>query len=154
MRRRILDRLCGRGSDARGTASIELALLAPALVYLMTAGWDFGNALYQQERLVSAARAGAQFGIQSTADSTNYTGMVQAARNDANDTTNSLTVTAQESCICPSGGAISCSSTCSGNVAPWAYDKVTASESYSTFGRYPFVADPIPLTAAAMLRFQ
>jgi Flp pilus assembly protein TadG len=120
----------------------------------MTASWDFGNALYQQERLVSAARAGAQYGIQSTTDSTNYTGMIQAARNDAGDTANSLAITAQQACRCPSGGSVSCTSTCSGNVAPRVYDQVVAAESYSTLGRYPFVADPIPLTSTAMLRFQ
>jgi Flp pilus assembly protein TadG len=151
---KIFRSLGGCGAGDGGTASVELALLAPALAYFMAAGWDFGNALYQQERLVSAARAGAQYGIQSTADSTNYTGMILAARNDANDAGKILKITAQQACTCPGGGSIACTATCTGNTAPRVYDQVVASESYATLGKYPFVANPIPLTSTVMLRFQ
>jgi len=137
----------------KGTAAIELALLAPMLASLATGGWDFGNALLQQERLASAARAGAQFAVASFANSTNYAGMIQAARSDAGDTTNSLTVTAQTVCKCPTGGTISCSGgTCAGNAAAYSYAQVVVSEPYTMSVSYPGIGSSLQLSRQAMLR--
>lgn len=138
--------------ENRGTAAVELAILAPVLGALITSAWDFGNALVQQERITSAARAGAQFALINSSDSTDYTGMVQAARNDATDSTSALTVTAQSVCKCPTGSTVSCSSgTCTGGSVR-TYAQLTVSEQYTTLVTYPFAPNPLNLSSTVFLR--
>jgi Flp pilus assembly protein TadG len=139
-----------------GVAATELAFVAPMLILLMTGGWDLGNVVYQAERLANAARAGAQFGL-ATNNNTNYTGMVQAARNDANDPSNALNVTATQVCVCPGGGtptAAACGANCTGNASQLVYVQVAVGENYTTMFTYPFVSNPVSLSSTVMMRFQ
>lgn len=135
----------------RGTAAVELAILAPVLGTLMTGAWDFGNVMLQQERLTSAARAGAAFALTNTSDSTDYTDMVRAARSDASDSTDALNVTAQTVCNCPTGNSVSCTGSCSGG-SVWTYAQVTVTEQYTTLISYPFTTNPMSLTSTVTLR--
>ena len=156
MWRKILPRMrIRRPLGDEGLAAIELAWVAPVLVLLMTGGWDLGNVIYQAERLTNAARAGAQYGL-ATNNNTDYTGMVQAARNDANDPNSALNVTANQVCTCPGGTptAAACGGTCANGASQLAYVQVTAKENYSTMFTYPFVSNPVSLTGTVMLRFE
>ena len=143
-----------RGLGDRGNVAIEFAVLAPILLALMTGAWDFGNCFIQSERLASAARAGAQYGIQSAAHATDFAGMVQAARNDANDGDNALAVTASQVCFCPGGASVACTGTCAGVPAPGYYAKLVVSEDYTTLFTYPFVTNPISLSTQILMRQQ
>jgi Flp pilus assembly protein TadG len=137
-----------------GVAGMELALATPMLALLMTGGFDFGRAIYEQHRLTAAAQAGVQYATASVSNLANPAGIIAAARADASDTTNSLTVTAG-SCTCPTGTSLcSTAATCTGSSVSGTYQKVTVSESYSTIGRYPFVSNPFTLTAQSMVRVQ
>jgi Flp pilus assembly protein TadG len=153
-----LHRAIGRGrrlwQDNTGVAGIELALAAPMLVLLMTAGYDFGMILYEQHRLTSAARAGVQYGIQSSSTWTDTTDIAAAVRADANDTSDSLTVT-PTTCTCP-GGTNPCSTatTCSGSAVSGTYVKVTVTESYATVITYPFIGSPVTITGQALIRVE
>ena len=156
MWRKILRRLrIRRPLGNEGLAAIELAFVTPFLVLLMTGGWDLGNTIYQAERLANAARAGTQYGL-TTNNNANYAGMVQAARNDANDPNNALNVTATQVCTCPGGTptAAACGANCSGNASQLVYVQVTVIENYATMFTYPFVSNPVSLTSVVMLRFQ
>jgi len=157
MWRKILPRLrLRRRLGSEGLAATELAFVAPMLILLMTGGWDLGNVVYQAERLANAARAGTQYGL-ANGNNTNYTGMVQAARNDANDPNNALNVTATQVCVCPGGGtptAAACGANCTGNASQLDYVQVTVNENYSTMFTYPFVSNPVSLTSTVMLRFK
>jgi len=139
---------------ADGAAAVELALIAPVLALLMTGGFDFGHALYEQHRLAAAARAGVQYAMQSNTAWTDTTNITAAARADADDTANSLTVT-PTTCTCP-GGNPQCSTAtaCTGSTVSGTYVKVTVSESYSTLVTYPFVASPLSLSSSALVRVQ
>jgi Flp pilus assembly protein TadG len=141
--------------DARGTAAIELALLAPFLALMTTGGFDFGRALYEQHRLTSAARAGIQYAIQSSSNWTNSTGIVAAARADANDTTAQALTISTGQCTCP-GGSTKCAATsiCTGSTVSGTYVQVTVSESYATLVSYPFVTTPLSLSSQAIVRVQ
>jgi Flp pilus assembly protein TadG len=141
-----------RSLGIKGTAAIELALLAPLLMTLGTGSWDFGNALREEQRLESAARAGAQFATASIANASDYEGTIHAARNDASDAKNALGVSAAQVCRCPGGSSVSCSGTCAGNASPRVYEQVIVSERYPTLVKYPFVGNPIALSGSAMLR--
>jgi Flp pilus assembly protein TadG len=140
--------------DKTGVAGIELALAAPMLVLLMTAGYDFGMMFYEQHRLTAAARAGVQYGIQSSSTWTDTTDITAAVRADANDTAASLTVT-PTTCTCP-GGTSPCSTAtaCSGSAVSGTYVMVTVTESYSTVIHYPFIGTPITIKGQALIRVE
>jgi Flp pilus assembly protein TadG len=137
-----------------GIAGVELALATPMLALLMTGGFDFGRAIYEQHRLAAAAEAGVQYATALTANVTNSSGIVAAARADANDTSNSLTVTTSQ-CTCP-GGTPQCSTaaTCTGSTVSGTYVKVAVSESFSTIINYPFVSSPFTVSGVSMTRVQ
>ena len=138
----------------KGIAGVELALATPMLALLMVGGFDFGRAIYEQYRLTTAADAGIQYATASTSNLSNSSGIIAAARSDASDTTNSLTVTTG-ACTCPTGTTLcSAAATCTGSTVTGTYQKVTVSESYSTIMRYPFVSNPFTLTARSMVRVQ
>lgn len=137
-----------------GVAALEFALIAPMLAFLMTGGFDFGRAIYEQHRLSSAARAGVQYAIQSSTTWTNSSSIIAAARADAGDASNSLTVTAGE-CTCPTGTSrCAATSACTGSTLAGTYVKVAVSESYTTLLHYPFVSSPLSLSGQAMIRVQ
>ena len=138
----------------RGTVAVEFAFLAPVLAALTLGAWDFGNCFLESERLASAARAGAQYGIQTAAHATDFAGMAQAARNDANDTDNLLGVSATQVCSCPGGASVACTDSCPGVPQPSFYVKLTVSEDYTTLVTYPFVSNPISLSSQLLIRQQ
>src|SRR5258708_35862446 len=71
-------------NQQRGNALVEAGLIAPVMFLMLSGVIDFGRAFYYTDAAASAARAGAQFGIQSPENLTSYTGMEIAALNDAN----------------------------------------------------------------------
>jgi Flp pilus assembly protein TadG len=140
--------------DEKGIAGVELALATPMLALLMAGGVDFGRAIYEQHRLAAAADAGIQYASASASNLTNSSGIIAAARADASDTTNSLTVTTG-SCTCPTGTTLcSTATTCTGSTVSGTYQKVTVSESYSTIMNYGFVSNPFTITGQSMVRTQ
>lgn len=137
-----------------GVAGVELALATPILALLMTGGFDFGRAIYEQNRLEAAAQAGVQYATESASNWTSTANIIAMARADAGDRTNSLTVTTGQ-CTCPSGANLcSASATCTGSSYSGTYVQVTASESYSTLVNYPFVTSPFTLSSQSMVRVQ
>ena len=149
---RIYRRL--RQLGTKGTAMVEFALVAPFLLLTMSGTWDFGNAIIQHERMESAARAAVAYGIQNPTTATDFAGMTQAARNDANDAKNALQIAATQTCTCPGGGAVACNGVSAGNVPPWTYIQVQVQEPYTTVFPYPFVANPINISSQVIMRAQ
>lgn len=49
-------------------------------------------------------------------------------------------------CVCPNGATVACNTTCTGNLPPLVYVKVTVNGSYSTLFDYPYVSNPITLS--------
>jgi Flp pilus assembly protein TadG len=146
---------CSRGlRDTSGVAAVELALMAPFLALLMTGGYDFSHALYEQHRLAGAARAGVQYAIRSSTAWTDSTDIIAAVRADANDTASALTVATSE-CTCPTG-ATKCSTaaSCTGSTVAGTYVQVTVSESLATVVNYPFITTPLALSSKAIVRVQ
>ena len=136
-----------------GAAAVEFALAVPILALLMTGGFDFGRALFEQHRLTGAARAGAQYAIQASTTWSDTTNIIAAVRGDANDSANSLTVTTSQ-CTCPGGTLCASTATCTGSTVAGTYVKVSVSESYTTLVNYPFVTSPFILSSQAIVRVQ
>ena len=130
---------------------MELALIAPLLILLAMGAIDFGGAINAKMRLASAARAGVQYGAQSTSRAEDITGIRQAARNDHGD--QSLDVTAERSCQCGSDPLpVACDDTCAAGDTPRMYVEVTVEQTYNTLFPWPFIDGPLNLSTQAIMR--
>jgi Flp pilus assembly protein TadG len=117
-------------SCRRGVTAVEFAVSAPILLAAVLGLGELGTATAQKVRLMSAARAGAQYAINNTTGTdAAITSAVKAAANLGPDP---VTVTVTRSCGCDDGSTVSCSGgTCSsGSVREWV--AVTASQTFNT----------------------
>jgi Flp pilus assembly protein TadG len=135
---------------SRGQSAVELALLAPVLTFVLVVAADFSRVYYMSIEAANAARAGVQYGAQTTTTASDTAGMQQAALNDASNVTG-LTATASNFCECPpSTSHVSCSSTtCSGLEM---YVQVNTSAQFQTLVHYPGVPSTVTLNESALMR--
>ena len=97
----------------RGNVAIEFGFMVPIFILLTLAAVELGRLGSEWMRLEHAADAGTQYGIYDQGNAGDIPGMIKAARSDADDTTNQLTIGARRYCRCPgSGTEVSCSTTC------------------------------------------
>ena len=140
-----------RFGSRKGSAAIEFAVLGTLFITLLAIAMDFSRVFYASIEVANAARAGAQYGISSSAHSTDYTGMQNAAKNDAPNVSG-LTATASQFCTCPDNKTTTCGSGgCSGKRT---YVKVITSATYTTLGTYPLLPNSVPLSAQFSLRYK
>ena len=143
---------------ARGSVAIELALLAPVLAALLIGSVDFGTYIYKKMQLQSASRAGAQYAIQTGANSTDSTGISDAVFRSSTDLDPGLSVISATFCACADGSssAVSdttgCGGTCPGGDTPALTVQVTVSNTFKTIFPYPGIPDSIVITGKTALR--
>ena len=128
------DRICGAWNAFHNTACNRNGFLA---------------CFYANMEVASAARAGAQYGISSSAHWTDYTGMQNAATNDAPNVSG-LTATASRFCTCPDNTATTCGS--GGCAGKRTYVKVVTNATYSTLGSYLLIPSSVALSAQVSMR--
>jgi Flp pilus assembly protein TadG len=135
---------------SRGQSAVELALVAPFVVLVLVIAADFSRVFYMSIEAANAARAGVQYGAQSTTKASDTAGMQQAALNDAANLSG-LTATASNFCECPpSTSHVTCSSTsCSGMEM---YVQVNTSAQFQTLVHYPGVPTTVTLNESALMR--
>ena len=140
-----------------GNVVIEFAILAPVFFFFMIASIDFARALYEQYRLSAAVAAGADYATValppgaswSTAIGTNIAAAMTA---DAGSGA-TITPTAVE-CSCP-GTCAASFSTCTSSVSSFNYFVgIQATESFSTYVKYPFMSQPYTLIATQLAPVQ
>lgn len=137
-----------------GTISVELAFFIPVAVAMIGGAVEFGRLGLEQVRIASAARAGAQYGVYDLSTANDMDGIIAAARLDADDVTNSLTVSAVRNCRCPDGTVQECTITCSdGEYAPL-YVDVQVSEDVSLWFSFPGVPSTVTLAAYSSIRLR
>lgn len=137
-----------------GGVALEFALLLPILVFTLIGLWDFARVVGEDGRLASAALAGVHFGMQSTAHAADAAGIVQAVREDAQDTAGLLDISTARTCSCGDGVVIACTQLCATIGKPIMHVRVQINESFRTMVSYPMVANPIPITRDASMRVQ
>jgi Flp pilus assembly protein TadG len=120
----------------RGQSAVEIAIAAPVLAILLVFCADFGRIFYTNVEVDNAARAGAQYGSQSTTAAANSTNIATAAINGAPNL--SLTSAAVSSSVCtcqtptPSGQTACSSSSSYCTDSPDAnYVTVTVTKAFS-----------------------
>ena len=156
VRRGFVPRFCARLDNRarrcfnRGQSAVELALVAPFVVLVLVIAADFSRVFYMSIEAANAARAGVQYGAQSTTKASDTSGMQQAALNDAANLSG-LTATASNFCECPpSTSHVTCSSTsCSGMEM---YVQVNTSAQFQTLVHYPGVPSTVTLNESALMR--
>ncbi|MBI5280497.1 MAG: pilus assembly protein [Candidatus Solibacter usitatus] len=138
----------------KGGAVIEMALLGPILILLTAGAIDIARVMYTGMEAATAARAGVQYGAQSTETSTDYAGMQTTAINAAPNVSG-LTATASKICTCSTIGAgtVACNAAC-GSGSLKAYVTVTSRIAFRTVLPYPGVPSSIPVKQTVWMRVQ
>jgi len=131
----------------RGNAMLELAFATPMLMLMLSGVIDFGRAYYFTDAAVSAARAGAQYGIESPSNFGNYAGMRLAAQNDAQGISN-FTATATSYCETSGGTTTDCTSVS----AVKGYVKVTTAITYNLMIPWPGLPNALNIGGIAIMR--
>lgn len=163
----------------RGSALVELALIAPLFILMIIAGTEFGRMAYAAIEVSNAARAGVAYGAQNHATaaetgsiaSDNNDEIALAAQNEAPNITD-LTTTTTESCVCQSvtlatGGVITTSISCStaGTTCPESttpgtvnnvveYVQVNTQAIVKTMFHYPGIPRSFSLNGLAQMRVE
>jgi Flp pilus assembly protein TadG len=131
----------------RGAAAVEFAMLVPVISALFIGVANFGLAVNEKMELSSAARAGAQMALISTAD-------LSVIRQVVVDSTNlSITtadVTVTQACNCYDGTSISCGATCGDGSDNEYYYTISVTENHTLL----LIPTTISLTGTATVRTQ
>ena len=93
-----------RFASDRGSAIVELAVAMPLLVLILAATIDFARVFHTAENLQDAARAGAQYGSSSPANSSN-TATMQSTATGATSLTG-VSATASRLCKCATSAGV------------------------------------------------
>jgi len=154
-----------------GQALIELAFVIPLLLVLALGVIEVGRYAYIAILVGNAARAGADYGAQSNAQSVDTAGIQNAAyydfagatsgsTNTNGFTTSTLTVSSATSCGCDSGGSIT-SAGCTTATNPTAgscttgnwvvFVSVTASGTFNSLFGYPGIPSSITISRTATI---
>lgn len=104
----LKERITALAHSVNGVAALEFALLAPILIVVMYGVYDYGQAMLKKTELRSATRAGAQFTLTGSTDSTAITSVVNAA---TNLTLSSVTVICN--CADTTTGSVTATDVCS-----------------------------------------
>jgi Flp pilus assembly protein TadG len=132
---------------------VEFAVVFPVLVLLLIGAADFGRVFFTSVAVANAARAGAEWGAQTTSNAGDSLGIVNFAKLDGSEV-GAMTVIAQVTCQCDAT-VVACSTTnCSGYGAPKSYVAVTATKTVNLILPYPGVANNIVISRTATFRVQ
>ena len=143
---------------ARGSVAIELALLAQVLAAILLGSIDLGTYIYEKMQMQSAARAGAQYAVQSDGNYADTAGISTAVLASSTDLETSVTVTSKSYCACADGSetalsaSLGCSGTCTGGDTPALTVRITVTNTFTPIFPYPGIPDNIVLTGVSSLR--
>ena len=139
--------------DNTGNVTIEFGFVILFLVTLGIGAYDFGNLGYQKIAVTNAARAGSQYGVQDMSTAANFAGMVQAARNDINDTADALDINADNDYFCPGQGEVADESVlCDDDSFAYRYVEVTVQNDVDLLFPYPVVSSPQTVASTNTMR--
>lgn len=141
---------------ARGSVAVELALLAPVLAGMLIGIVDIGTYIHQKMQLQSAARAGAQYAIQSDGNAEDTAG-ISAAVTASADLDAGFSITSVAFCGCADGtettvSVTGCGGTCAGGDNPALSVRVTVTNTFTPIFPYPGLPDSLDLQGQTSLR--
>jgi Flp pilus assembly protein TadG len=127
---------------------VEFAIVLPFLVFMLIGTIEMGRYMYFAIVTQHASEAGAQYGAQSLANSSNSTGIRAAVVADAPN----VNVTASPAALClESGVSTPCPvGTPSPGVVEYVQVKVTGT--FTSLLNYPGIPNNVPVTATTTMR--
>lgn len=133
-----------------GTSMIEMAILAPMLIFLVIGLIEVGRYTYYGVVTAHAAFAGAEYGAQNLYNAQNKSAMQTAALNDAGNPPNFY---ANAKYICSSNGAAAgaCPSGTPGAGTIY-YVQVTVTGTVNSLLNYPGIPTSAPVSATSTMR--
>lgn len=131
----------------RGSAAIEMVLVAPVLLVMVVGLVDFGRNLYGAASLENAARTGVQYAQLYPGDGTGLVSTVRSAGGVAAD----ASVTWEAYCVCPNGTRIDCSLLCGADKPLWLI-AVAVSQPFQTIIPYSELLLPANINGNAVIR--
>lgn len=141
-------------SSVAGGAAVELAVVLPVLLLLAVGVSDLGRVFFTGITVANAARAGAQYGAQSTATSADTVSINLAATNDAADA-GAVTVSSRSFCRCDAGEIGDCTTgDCPGYGIYRLYVEVTVTKAVNLLFQYPGLPSTVTLSRTATFRVQ
>ena len=162
---------CGSGvlRSESGQSLVELALLTPFLLLMALGVIEIGRYAFISIVVGNAARAGAAYGAQGSAQAGDAAGIQNAAQNDfsSNGLSNAPTIASSNACWCDNAGALSspvggtgagnCGSVDPRTACPsgqhWVVTlAVTATGTYKAMFKYPAIPSSISLTKTCTMR--
>jgi Flp pilus assembly protein TadG len=137
----------------RGQSVAEIALLAPILLLMLVGTIEIGRYAYFAIEATGAARAGAQYGMQSLIDSKDVAGIQAAAANDAPELAG-LNVTAANLCACSNSPAhyVGCPAHHCGAGHAVVFLEVNATASVPSLFHYPGLPATFSANGKAIMR--
>jgi hypothetical protein len=140
--------------DSAGNVAIEMAFLMTFLILLVLGAYDFGRWATEQATITQAARAGAQWAVLDQANATDTAGMIQAARDEADDANNELVIPPPLNyCQCPgSSTQVSCTTDCADGLYPPMYVQVTVQDTFELLFDFPGVDQSQALSSTSTMR--
>jgi Flp pilus assembly protein TadG len=138
-----------------GNVTIEFGFVVLFMATLAIGAYDFGNLGYQKIAITNAARAGSQYGVQDMSTAEDLTGMVQAARNDIDDTANALNINASNYYFCPNqtpNVVADESVLCDDGSYSYFYVEVTVEHQIDLLFPYPYVTSPQAIASTNTMR--
>jgi Flp pilus assembly protein TadG len=143
-----------------GIASVEFAIGASFFILALLGLYDFGRASWHRMEVATAAQAGA---VYAAANGFNTNGIVAAVTAATSFSTLTASPAPVLQCGCPAGAAgmtvAACGSNCpsadglTGTAAGY-YVTVHARGTYSFMFPYPYVPQPVVMTASAFAKLQ
>jgi Flp pilus assembly protein TadG len=136
----------------RGSSMVELAILAPVMIFLALGMIDVGRYAYYSIVASSAARAGAQYGAQDL-EHMESTAAIQAAAS-ADGQAFSQWVTTAPACMVAvnNGNLTACPTGSSMQPGSVYYVQVTTTGSFHTLFPYPGIQNPVSVTGSSTMR--
>ena len=119
----------------RAAATVELAILAPLLAFLIAVGADYSRVFFHAQVVANCARNGALYGCADPTHAANADGISAAALADAGDLSPAPTITST-----------------TGTDADGNYVEVTASYTFQTLLNYPGIPTTTGVTRTVRMR--
>jgi TadE-like protein len=148
------ERTTRRHARAAGVVAVELALVLPFLVFVLTALFDLGLAAYEAMLVESAAAAGARYAQLHAWDPSAIAAIVAGATGSGGIAANPAP---SEFCACPATGSLApvdCGASCPDGSRPSFYGEVNAQLQHFSVLHYPALPQPLVLTGEAVVRLR
>jgi Flp pilus assembly protein TadG len=144
-----------RKRSERGSAFVELAIIAPIMITMLFGVMDYSRVFYYANIANAAARAGTQVAMLGAHNQTTSIMQSAAAADAANvPTAQNFQATASQFCECAgTTGTVSCNpGSCSGEM--YTYVQVNTSLQFQTFFQYPLLPTSLTVAGHSVMRVQ